>query len=72
MGLVAVPFCGQCTVLSTVLETFWKRVVIREGGHFLPHVVGKKERNCTSASPIRLYGVLRDVFNTIQIGSVTD
>jgi hypothetical protein len=58
--------CGQS------FETFWKRVVIREAGHCLPHVVVKKERSYGTPSPIRLHGVHRDSFNTIQIGIVTD
>jgi len=52
-------------------ETFWKRVVIREAGHCLPHVVVKKERSCASPSPISLHGVHRVIFSTIQIGIVT-
>jgi len=53
-------------------ETFWKRVVIREAGLCLPHVVVKKERSCASPSHIRLHGVHGDGFNTIQTGIVTD
>jgi len=32
----------------------------------------KKERSCASTSPIRLRGLHRDSFNTIQIGIVSD
>ena len=58
--------CGQS------FETFWKRVVICEAGLCLPHVVGKKERSYASPSPIRLNGVHRAIFSTIEIGIVTD
>ena len=73
MGLISVIFfldsalcCRQC------FQTLWKFVTIREVGHRLPQVVVQKERSCASPSLIRLRGVSRDRFNTIQIGIVTD
>ena len=58
--------CGQS------FETFWKRVIIRDAGHCLPHVVVKMERSCAYSSPIRLHGLHRDGFNTNQIRIVTN
>jgi hypothetical protein len=59
-------WCGQC------FETFWKRVIIREAGHNLPHIVINMERNCASTSLISLHDVFRVSIDTIHIGIVTN